>query len=266
MHSVWGSASVNGTRLHYELAGEGEPLVLIHGNTLDLRMWEDQMPAFAERYRVLRYDMRGFGESDVPGADSYSPTDDLQALLSKLGIAHAHILGLSLGGAIAVEFALAHPHMTDSLIAVDAGLRAFSWVVYGDFSAWVRTAAVSEGIDVARQRWLAGALFAPAMEHPQLAARLQHMVTEYSGWHWLNRDPVCPLEPPPAEQLDCINVPTLVVVGERDIPDFHAVADLLQERIPNASKIVMPGVGHMSNMEDPARFNTLVLEFLAGLN
>lgn len=263
MHTRQGTAPVNGTHLYFEIAGEGHPLVLIHGNTLDVRMWEDQIEAFAAKYQVIRYDMRGFGRSALPTTESYRPADDLQALLSFLGVAHAHILGLSRGGVVAIDFALAYPDMIDTLIAVDTALREFPWQAFGELTAAVRSAAATSGIEAARECWQSGALFAAALEQPRIAARLAEMVADYSGWHWLNQEPVRLLEPPPTEQLHTIGAPTLVIVGERDMPEFHAIADLVHQRVPQASKVVMPGVGHMSNMEDPARFNRLVLDFLA---
>lgn len=266
MRTTQGTASVNGTQLYYEIAGEGHPLVLIHGNTLDVRMWDDQVDAFAAKYQVIRYDMRGFGRSALPTNEAYAPADDLQALLSFLGVAHAHILGLSRGGIVAIDFALTYPAMTDTLIVVDTGLREFPWQAFGALTAAVRSAAATSGIDAARECWKSGALFAAALEHPRIAERLTQMVADYSGWHWVNQEQLRLLEPLPTEQLHTISAPTLVIVGERDMPDFHAIADLVHQRVPQSSKVVMPGVGHMSNMEDPARFNRLVLDFLAGQN
>ncbi len=263
MQSRQDIACVNGARLHYQVTGTGPALVLIHGNTLDIRMWSDQVAVFAERYQVICYEMRGFGKSTVPGGEAYAPADDLALLLSHLGVAHAHILGLSLGGAVAIDFALAYPAMTAALLVADAGLREYPWQAYGAFSADVRSAAVAFGVEEARRRWLAGPLFSPAMEHPELAVRLRQMVADYSGWHWLNRELLQPLAPPAIDRLESISSPTLVIVGERDLPEFHAIAGLVQRRVPAASLAMMSGVGHMSNMEDPVRFNALVLDFLA---
>jgi pimeloyl-ACP methyl ester carboxylesterase len=264
MQTTQGIAHVNGTQLYYEAAGAGSALVLIHGHTLDIRMWDAQFETFASQYYVIRYDMRGYGRSDLPGTAVFAPADDLNALLSYLGVAHAHVLGLSRGGVVAIDFALAYPSKTHTLIVADTALREFPWQAFGEFTQAVKSAATGSGIDAARQRWQQGALFAPAMEQPQVAARLAQMVADYSGWHWLNQEPVRLLEPPPTQQLDTITAPTLVIVGERDLPEFQAIADLVHQRVPNASKAIMPGVGHMSNMEDPAFFNTLVLEFIAG--
>jgi len=87
-------------------------------------------------------------------------------------------------------------------------------------------------------------------------------MAEYSGWHWANRDPGRGLEPPAMERLAAIRAPTLVVLGEHDLPDFHAIADALHRQLPGARKAVLPGTGHMANMEAPEEFNEVVLRFL----
>jgi pimeloyl-ACP methyl ester carboxylesterase len=263
MYTHEGIADVNGTHLYYELAGSGDPLVLIHGNTLDTRMWDDQFEPLARRYQVIRYDMRGYGKSALPTADSYAPADDLMALLRHLRLGSAHILGQSRGGAVAIDFALTYPEATDTLTVVDTVLRGFQWKAFGTSLSEIHSAGKTSGIEAARQRWLDDAMFAPALEKPRVATRLRQMVADYSGWLWINSDTIRLLDPPSIQQLDTINIPTLVIVGERDLPDFHEIAEILHHRIPHASKVVMQGVGHMSNMEDPERFNDIVLGFLA---
>jgi 3-oxoadipate enol-lactonase len=121
-----GVAEVNGTRLYYEGAGSGHPLVLIHGFGLDTRMWDDQFDVFARHYRVVPYGMRGYGDSAPPADESYSHTDDLKALLEHLSIDRAHVLGQSRGGAVAIDFALAHPGATSALVLVDPVLAGHS--------------------------------------------------------------------------------------------------------------------------------------------
>jgi pimeloyl-ACP methyl ester carboxylesterase len=260
-----GFAPVNDTRLAYEVNGAGTALVLIHGFTLDSRMWDDQFDAFARHYQVIRYDMRGFGQSDLPRASaSYAHADDLKALLRYLGVGQAHVLGLSMGAEVAINFALAYPRAVRTLIAADASLGGYSWSPEFVASLGPRNdAARAVGVQAAKEAWLAHALFAPALEQPTVADRLRRMVAAYSGWHLVSADPGRGLDPPAAQQLDKIAVPALIVVGERDLPDFLAISTLLERRIPQRHKIVMRGVGHMSNMEDPAHFNDVVLSYLA---
>lgn len=257
-------AAVNGTRLHYQVAGAGPPLVLIHGHGLDRRMWGDQFAHFTAYHHVVRYDLRGFGKSAHVGEDLYTHEDDLAALLNHLAIARAAILGFSSGGGVAIDFALAYPTMTRALIVVDAALGGHAWSE--DWNVrWkaLRQTASDRGVPAANEGWRAHPLFAPANEHPAVAAQLRQMIADYSGWHWGNRDPQRRHDPPAAGRLREITAPTLVFLGERDLPDFHAIAARIAENIPDARTIILPGVGHMTNMEAPERFNADVLRFLA---
>ena len=255
-----GFAEINGARLYHEVAGTGQTIVFIHGFSLDTRMWDDQFEAFAQHYQVVRYDLRGFGQSAAPTNEPYTHADDLKALLQYLKINSAHIAGLSLGGGIAIDFALTYPEATRSLITIDGTLGGYRWAK--DWGG-PRATAQSAGVEAAREVWLADEQFIPANELPPVAARLRQMVTTYSGWHWLDRDPGRWLQPPAIERLEQIRAPVLAIVGERDLPDFHAIADTLQQRIPWARKVVVPDAGHMANMEAPEQVNKVILSFLA---
>ncbi len=266
MQQKAGFAEVNGTRLYYELAGTGRPVVLLHGMSLDTRMWDDQFALLADQYQVLRYDARGFGRSALPTTAPYARVDDLKALLDYLGITHAALVGLSMGGSMAIDFALTYPETTAALIPVDS--RLTGWEADPELTAMltaVRMQARDAGIAAGRACWMQSQFFAPALENPAVAPRLAEIVADYSGWHWVNDNPLIPLVPPAVERLGTIQAPTLVVVGERDLQDCHAVADTLQRQIPNARQVVIPQVGHLANMEAPAQFNRLLLDFLDGL-
>ena len=119
-------AQVNGTQLYYEVAGEGEPLILIHGGQLDRRMWDDQFAAFSTHYQVIRYDVRDYGLSTCPPG-TYSNHEDLYGLLKHLNMHSAYLVGLSLGGAIAIDFALTYPDMVHALILASSGLSGYSF-------------------------------------------------------------------------------------------------------------------------------------------
>ena len=253
-----GYAAVNGTRLYYEVAGSGEALVLAHGFTLDARMWDKQFEPFAEQYRVVRYDARGFGRSALPDGAEYSRVEDQCALMAHLGIARAHILGLSMGGALAIDFALAHPEMTRTLIAADAVMSGYRFSAH--WSAMYKPVGDAPDEAAKKRAWLDCALFAPAREQPAVAAKLAQMVAEYSGYHWRQSDRH--RHGDAISALERLRAPALAILGEHDLPDIHTVADLLATRA-GARKAVVPGAGHMLPMEDPVAFNRIVLEFLA---
>jgi len=257
-------ADVNGTRLYYEIAGSEHPLVLIHDFTLDTRMWDAQFEVFAQHYQVLRYDVRGYGQSALPTSEPYDHSDDLRALMQHLGVESAHILGLSMGGRNAINFALAYPDATDTLIVVDSGLDGYQGAGESPLSSIWRTAQ-QDGIEAAKTVWLNHPFFETARENAVVTTQLAQMVSNYSGWHLVNRDPGIVPTPVAIQRLDAIHVPTLIIIGERDLPDLHGMADTLAQGIPGAKKIVMPDVGHMANMEDPERFNEIVLGVLGEL-
>lgn len=254
-----GFADVNGGRFYWEAAGSGEAVVFIHGFTLDSTMWDDQWEVFAERYRVIRYDSRGFGKSSVP-AGSFSHQDDLRALLDKLGVGRFHAVGLSMGGAIALDYAVLRPGDLLSLTLVDSGLGGALSRAAGSHAELYRT----RGLGAAKEAWMASDLFASLDLQPATKARVGRMVEDYSGWHWMNPIPQIVPEPPSAERLDSISVPTLVIVGALDAPRMLENAEKLAT-IPAARKEVVEGAGHMANMEQPAAVNALILDFLSGI-
>jgi 3-oxoadipate enol-lactonase len=254
----------DGGRLRYSTAGAGEPVVLIHGLGLDLSMWDPQWPVLQREFRAIRYDVRGFGGSTLPQGP-YSHSDDLLDLLDFLDARPAHVVGLSMGGQLALRFALEHPAATRSLTLIDAALHGFRWS-----NAWTRkmgeivSTARNGDIHAARQLWLTHELFAPTQRDPQLATALAAMVERYSAWHWHNDDPVRRPEAPTIKALAAVSPPVLVIVGELDLPDFTAIAKQLAAEIPRATLRTIAGAGHMANMEAPAVVNALLREHLRG--
>jgi len=257
-------AEVNGTRLAYQESGAGDPIVLIHGFTLDHRMWDDQVQELERFGRVIRYDMRGHGQSDQPGSEPYTAAGDLKALLEYLKVKRAVVIALSLGGGVALEFAQAYPEMTRALVLIDATVGGWTWSAeWSSETGHVWALGRETGVEAAREAWLAHSLFVPAMGQPGVAARLRTMVTDYSGFHFTHDDPQTWPDPPALMRLGEIRCPTLVIVGERDVPDFRAIADALGERISGAEKVVIPEAGHMATMEAPPRVNEAIERFLS---
>lgn len=252
----------DGGQLRYSTASTGEPVVLIHGFSLDASMWDPQWPALQRDFRAIRYDVRGFGYSPVPEGP-YSHSDDLLALLDFLDARPAHVIGLSMGGQLALRFALEQPQDVKSLTLIDPALEGFSWS-----DEWVKKmraivgAARNGDVPAAKQLWLSHELFAPAQRHPRCAAALAAMVARYSAWHWSNVDPVRRPQSPAINELATVSSPTLVIIGEFDLPDFKAIAARLASEIPHATLHTIAGAGHMTNMESPAAVNELVLAHL----
>lgn len=266
MDTRQGFLNVNGTRLYYESAGSGEAVVLLHGFTLDTRMWDDQFLPLAQHYRVIRYDLRGFGQSALPTDAAYSHVDDLKALLDQLGIANASLVGLSKGGAVALDFALTYPDCTRALLLIDTVLGDFQWSAEGsarDGLVWQR--AREGGIPAAKESWLTHPLFAPALRQTAVAPRLVQMIDEYSGWHFVNNNQELSLDPPAVQRLQELKLPVLAIVGELDLPDFRQITEVIARQVPQAQRLIVPGAGHMANMEAPDQVLQAIAAFLAAL-
>jgi pimeloyl-ACP methyl ester carboxylesterase len=262
-----GFAAVNGTRLYFQVVGAGHPIIFLHGFAGDSRLFDDQFEVFAQYCQAIRYDLRGFGKSDLPNSEPYRHIDDLHALLEYLGISRVDLAGQSSGGAISIEFALVHPAMTRALILLDSTLGGFEHS--REFEAWfafLGAQANESGVEAAKARLLDTPFLESARAKADVARRLEQSFSEYSGWHWFNEDPQSSLEPPAIQRLEQIHAPTLIITGERTDPDLRSIADLLQARIPNARKFVLDRVGHVPNMEDPRIVNKIVLDFLASLS
>jgi 3-oxoadipate enol-lactonase len=252
-----------GAQLAYEVAGDGPAVVLIHGFGLDMRMWDPQVGPLTDRFRVVRYDCRGFGASGpFDPAVPYTHAGDLVALLDHLDIGEAVLAGLSFGGRVALQAALADPARVRGLALLDTVLDGVPWDppsarAMDEVARQVQEAGVLAG----REAWLAHPLFAAARERPDLAAALAAMVAGYPGQHWLGQDPHRETRPP-IDVLEGICVPALVAVGERDVPGFREMSAVLARRIPGAAYRVVAGAGHMVNMEQPAAINDLLISFV----
>ena len=259
-----GFAPVHGTRLYYEVNGTGPAIVLIHGGQLDSRMWDDQVPVLAHRFTVIRYDVRGFGGSGMPDRP-YSDADDLDGLLGYLKIADAHVVGLSLGGRIAVDLAVAHPRRVRSLTLAGPGLAGHESPnsQEADLRMWnLIQAARDDGPESVTELWLKDPFMAPAMEQARLVSQLRRLARE-NAHCWLG-NPVLQRSPKPlaATRLNEIKVPTLLVLGDRDVPQIKATIATLEKGIKGSKSVVIKGAGHMVNMEKPDEFNRALLNFL----
>jgi 3-oxoadipate enol-lactonase len=256
-----GVAEINGGRLYYEVAGQGYPVVLIHGGQMDSRIWDEQFTLFAKSYRVIRYDFRGYGKSPA-STNVFAGEDDLAALLKSLGVQKAVVVGLSLGGRVAIDFALAHPDMTAAIIPVAPGLSGFHFSDDPSMAGTPRAAQRGDWNKV-KELWLNSGYMRAAMENPAIAPRIRQLVYENAHENLDNWALERVLDPPAIDRLPEIKVPTLVIVGNRDVADIHEICGLLRARVPGAQEVVIQGSGHIVNMEKPDEFNAAVLNFLA---
>jgi pimeloyl-ACP methyl ester carboxylesterase len=262
-----GLAEVNGTRLYYELRGEGQPLVLIHSGLATSRMWDEQAWVFAQRHRVVLYDLRGFGRSGMPPGP-FSNRADLAALLRFLGVERAVLLGSSMGGQLAIDFALEYPEMVAALILVGAGIsgkQPSDYLVtrWAEIDAAATTGDIARAVELELRLWVDGPGRAPEQVDPAARELVREMNTDnFRRAPEQEQGQPQALEPPALSRLGQIRAPTLVLVGEHDVPDTLESAERLARGIPGASKLVLPGTAHLPSLEQPEVFNRLVLEFL----
>lgn len=261
---------VVGGRLYYEVEGEGHPLLLIHGGLGDLRMWDEQLPAFAERYRVVRYDTRGFGRSETEDVE-FTERGDAAAVLQHLGAASAYVVGQSRGGTIALDLALDEPRRVDALVSVAGGIGGYELPESVERPPWDEMERLWNAKDftalaeLETQVWVDGWGQSPDRIDPELRRKVFDWIrTSYAVERTEGRPQ--PLSPPAAQRLDEVRVPLLVLVGLADEPGGNlALADLASS-VRGARSLEFPNVAHMIQLEDPARFNRLVLEFLADVD
>lgn len=266
-----GFAPVNGARLYYVVEGAGPALVLLHAGVSDHQMWDAVVPAFSDRYQVIRYDQRGFGQSSIPSGP-FSLHDDLYGLLEHLGVPAATVVGVSIGARVALDFTLTHPARVRALVPVAAGLggrtpTAADKAVYAPMEAAYAAKDLERVLELETALWLVGPGRKPGQAvAPDLRARFQaieraNLTREMAG-EGAESQPV-PLDPPARDRLGEIQVPTLVIVGDADVPDCVTDAGRLAAGIAGARAVVLPNVAHMVPMEAPAEFNRLLAEFLA---
>lgn len=261
-----GFADLSGATFYYEVAGTGEPLVLVHAGICDSRMWDEQFAVFAQSYRVVRYDQRGYGRT--PAVDEpFAHYQDLHALLQHLGIAQTHLVGCSMGGSACLDFALAYPSMVNRLILVGSTPSGYK----ASHPRPAQIAAVNSALaagnfaqaaELEVQIWVDGVGRAPDQVPATIRERVRIMDTIALQNEVLELGQPEPLAPPAAERLHELLRPALLLVGDLDQPRILEAIEFMAERLPNGRKVMMPGTAHLPNLEQPERFNELVLGFL----
>jgi pimeloyl-ACP methyl ester carboxylesterase len=262
-----GFIDVPGGRLYYEAEGEGSPVVLIHAGVAHLRMWDAQVAAWRDRHRVIRYDTRGFGRTlteDVP----YNNRADLQAVMDHHGLDRAHILGLSRGGMIALDFAVEQPERVKSLIWVAGGLRGFETeddprlvAIWPEMERLEKAKEWDALVELETQIWTDGPGQSPDRVDPEIRKQMIEWNLENYRADQQANQPIQP-DKPAAELLDRLTMPTLFIWGTFDESSIYVTGAKLANDVPGARSHVFEGVAHMVNLERPEEFNRLVGDFL----
>lgn len=262
--------------IYYQTDGkEGAPwVVLIPGFSAPLEMWGPQIPALRERYRILTYDMRGHGRSDVPfgGYDLTTQSDDLLGIMDSLGVETAYLVGDAAGGCIAVETALRRPERVSSLILI--GTRIHGWDPPADslpeetdeerrYNDEFRRLMLEGSLQQILEQWWLGGWSKPLRGDPirRRAAQFRDLIMSYPAGAWRATVPSAQVAPH-YDRLPEIPTPALIVTGGDDLPMIKAHGRQWCESLPNAEAVSIPEAGHAPSWEFPKVFNDALLDFL----
>jgi 3-oxoadipate enol-lactonase len=256
----------NGIEINYEIEGDGPVVTFSHSLACNLSMWDEQVRALRGRYRVLRYDTRGHGQTSAPGG-AYSLeqlADDLKGLLDGLGIAATHFVGLSMGGMIGQVFALKYPAMVQSLALCDTTSR----YAPGAAATWderiktVSAKGMEPMVGPTLERWFTAPFRA---RRPDLMDRVGAMIRATPAAGYVG---CCHALPKinATERLRDVRCPALVIVGEEDPGTPVEMAREIQAALPAAELAVLCRASHLSNVEQPEEFNRALAGFLDKLN
>lgn len=244
------SLTGEGATICGETRGDNPVLVLLHGLGGSRATWDRVVAALPADLPLLRYDLRGFGASTMDEAVEFSHADDLLAVLNAHGIATATLVGLSLGGAVAANFAIDHPERVGRLVLVSPALVGWEWSgEWRDRWRAIARAAREGDMTAARSLWWEHPLF-DTTRASDAADELRRSVEAFSGRVWV-KDPQRRALPD-VERVHMIKAPTLLLTGALDLPDFHLIADLLAASVPDIRHIEYAGAGHMLPLERAA--------------
>ena len=272
LHSDSGYAEINGTKLYWETAGIGEAIVLIHGSFGDRRFWDFQFTALSKKYKVLRYDVRGYGKSALPKSDEpYTDAEDLNALMEFLKIKKAHVCGLSLGSIVGIDFALSHPDKLISLILCGPRVAGDGTDEYRTINADTVRAIIAKTTDMVKNKsakeatdylWTGNHSMGKTVISSITREKLLNMGYEYSWWRYLNTSKRGLVFPMAIKKLYEIKTPTLVLTAEYDLELCKEVAVIIVKEIAGAKLISVKGAGHIMNMDKPRKFNKAIFKFI----
>lgn len=251
-------AEINGIEMFYDDMGIGTPIVFVHGLGIDSRVFEQRSELLSRRLRLVFYDLRGHGRTFAPET-GYSYDDfsaDLKGIAEHLRLKKLHLAGVSMGGAIAARFALNNPDLVKSITFIGSHI-----VGYTNFKDWpnMYKIAKNEGADKARETWKNFRLFSTVKADPRKYKLLSSMVDHFSCAYWLDPNPRYD-EPNDLERISELKMPALVLAGKDD-GDFHPVAEILKDKLPDAQFEEFES-GHLLSFEQPHKFYQMLMDFV----
>ncbi len=252
----------SGIQFHARQCGAEPGAVFLHGFGSDLHTWDGVWVALGGALPALRYDLRGFGGSAGSESAGFSHAEDLLHILDATGLAAVDLVGVSMGGSVALNFTLDHPERVRSLVLVSPGLVAWEWSrEWLDLWQPIVDCARGGDMDGARRLWWQHPLFASTRDSVGGPA-LHEAIMRFRGVQWIRADHRPML--PDVERLHSLDTRTLLLTGGRDLADFRLIADLLEASAGNLVRIDHAARGHLLHLEDPAGCAREILAFLAG--
>lgn len=265
--------SGNGT-IYYEEMGNGPAVVLLHGHSLDTRMWDTQFAAFAKQYRTVRLDFRGYGRSSTQREDfQHTHADDVLTVMDSLHIDRAHVIGLSMGSFVAGDILAIFPHRLLSCTLVSGGIRNSPGPSEPMDEAESRqrdeeiAALKQKGIDAYKREWHDVLMSSGGSQRERMRQPLWQMVNDWSAWQPLHKEVRLFYGKEAWQALrerGTTDVPTLIVRGENEVKDRNGRPREMNH-LSRARFEIIPDCGHMLNMERPEEFNALLLDFIGGI-
>lgn len=245
--------------IFYEISGSGPTIVLIHDGLIHREVWDAQFIYFSKKYKVVRYDRRGYGKSS-PATGNYSNLEDLNTLFTQLKIDRACLIGASSGGRLAIDFTLMYPQKASSMILVGAVVGGFSFTKHFN----TRGGHLPSDLKDNQKESLYYASDDPyEIYHENKAAKNKIIeLVKNNPIRIYGSQIIASQKTPAYKRLNEINIPVLILCGEFDIPDVHAHAGAINAGISNSRRIVIPKAGHLIPMEQPDLFNETVANFL----
>jgi 3-oxoadipate enol-lactonase len=257
---------VKDTQLYYEVKGKGESLLLIHGLPIDSGMWDDQFDELSNYFKVIRFDLAGYGKSGVHDED-YSLIEDIKSLLDYLNIKRTSIIGFSVGGQISLDFSVQYPEMVESLILASTGLNG--WSTFSrereefnqELNSYYQNYEKEKAINLMTKGWVAGPFRTLENINEEVRDQFSKMVnntfSKQRGKGSLQASTIKVMD-----NLDKIHFPTLLITSEFDFPEFNEIASFFNSKIKGSKIVMISGTAHMLNMERPNEFNEAVINFL----